>query len=157
MDDSRLNKKINNWAEQTFRRHRVCKNSNFRIYSQFEPCGIASLFNDTDIDKQPVNNAIHVKLMSDFKQKWNEDLHSDTTRRNGPGDVAELKSLTKLIKTNQKTLSDLNEKTIEIIEQQEEIDEDIKEVDRYELEIQIAITKIEKYSQRSTSVKNQFA
>ncbi|CAC5422362.1 unnamed protein product [Mytilus coruscus] len=23
--------------------------------------------------------------MSDFEQKWNEDLHSDTTRRNGPG------------------------------------------------------------------------
>ncbi|CAG2238320.1 unnamed protein product [Mytilus edulis] len=47
-----------------------------------------NLFNDTDIDKQQVNNAIHVKLMSDFKQKWNEDLHKDTTRRNGPGDVA---------------------------------------------------------------------
>ncbi|CAC5361138.1 unnamed protein product [Mytilus coruscus] len=86
MDESRLNKKINNWAEQNFRRHRVCKNSNFRIYSQFESCGIASLFNDTDIDKQQVNNAIHVKLISDFKQKWNEDLHSDTTRRNGPGE-----------------------------------------------------------------------
>ncbi|CAG2193143.1 ACAD9 [Mytilus edulis] len=46
-----------------------------------------NLFNDTDIDKQQVNNAIHVKLMSDFKQKWNEDLHKDTTRRNGPGGV----------------------------------------------------------------------
>ncbi|CAC5409011.1 unnamed protein product [Mytilus coruscus] len=69
-------------------------------------------------------------------------------------DIAELKSLTELIKTNQKTLSDLNEKTIEIIEQQEEIDEDIKEVCRYELEIQIAITKIEKYSQRRKKIRN---
>ncbi|CAG2241599.1 unnamed protein product [Mytilus edulis] len=85
MDENRINKKIDNWAEQNFRRHRVCKNSNFRIYSLFESCGIANLFNDTDIDKQQVNNAIHVKLMSDFKQKWNEDLHKDTTRRNGPG------------------------------------------------------------------------
>ena len=43
------------------------------------------MFNDTDIDKQQVCTAIHVKLMSDFKQKWNEDLHKDNTRRNGSG------------------------------------------------------------------------
>ncbi|CAC5397264.1 unnamed protein product [Mytilus coruscus] len=85
MDEYRLNKKINYWTEQNFRRHRVCKNSNFRIYKQFELCGVATWFNDIDIDKQRVINAIYLKLMSNFKQKWNEDLHSDTTRRNGPG------------------------------------------------------------------------
>ncbi|VDI53094.1 Hypothetical predicted protein [Mytilus galloprovincialis] len=41
-----------------------------------------------------------------------------------------------LVKTKQKTLSDLNEKILESIEEEE---------DRYELEIQIGITKIEKF------------
>ncbi|VDI19910.1 Hypothetical predicted protein [Mytilus galloprovincialis] len=60
-------------------------------------------------------------------------------------DVVNLRSMMELIKTKQKTLSDLNDKILESIEEEEELDEKIEEVDRYELEIQIGITKIEKF------------
>ncbi|CAC5388542.1 unnamed protein product [Mytilus coruscus] len=56
-------------------------------------------------------------------------------------DVVNLKSMMELIKTKQKTLSDLNEKMLETIEEEEDFDEEIEEVDRYELEIQIGSRK----------------
>ncbi|CAC5423376.1 unnamed protein product [Mytilus coruscus] len=46
-----------------------------------------------------------------------------------------------LIKTKQKTLSNLNVKIMEIIEE-EDIDEEIEEVDRYELDIQLRYTQL---------------
>ncbi|VDI17230.1 Hypothetical predicted protein [Mytilus galloprovincialis] len=55
-----------------------------------------------------------------------EELHQD---------VINLTFMIELLKTKQKTLSDLNEKIIEYIEEEEEIDKEIEEVDRYELEI----------------------
>ena len=58
-------------------------------------------------------------------------------------DVVNLRSMMEHIKTKQKTLSDLNEKILESFEE-EDLDEEIEEVDRYELGIQIGITKIEK-------------
>lgn len=60
----RLNEKINNLVEHNFRRHRMCRNSNFGIYRQFDLCGIANWFNDNVIDKQMV-----LKHMSDFKNR----------------------------------------------------------------------------------------
>ncbi|VDH93827.1 Hypothetical predicted protein [Mytilus galloprovincialis] len=59
-----------------------------------------------------------------------------------------------LIKTKKKTLSDLNEKILESIEEEEDLDEEIEEVDRYELEIQIGITKIEKFIKEADSDEN---
>ena len=69
-------------------------------------------------------------------------------------DVVNLRSMMELIKTKQKTLSDLNEKILESIEEEEELDEKIEEVDRYELEIQIGITKIEKFIKEVSQSKN---
>ncbi|CAC5364878.1 unnamed protein product [Mytilus coruscus] len=53
-----------------------------------------------------------------------------------------------LIKTKQKTLSYLNEKIMEIIDEEEDLNEEIEEVDRYELEINLESRKL-----RSTSKK----
>ncbi|VDI00039.1 Hypothetical predicted protein [Mytilus galloprovincialis] len=47
-------------------------------------------------------------------------------------DVVNLRSMMELIKTKQKTLSDLNEKILESFEE-EDLDEEIEEVDRYDL------------------------
>ncbi|XP_071125681.1 uncharacterized protein [Mytilus edulis] len=72
-------------------------------------------------------------------------------------DVVNLRSMMELIKTKQKTLSDLNEKILESMEEEEDLDEEIEEVDRYELEIQIGITKIEKFIKEVSQSKNQSA
>ena len=71
MDENRLNKKINNWAENSFRRSRTCKNSLYRLYRQFELSGISNLFNDINIDKLYVTNVIQEKL---FQTQGKSDM-----------------------------------------------------------------------------------
>ncbi|CAC5391646.1 unnamed protein product [Mytilus coruscus] len=117
-----------------------------RIYPN-KSCGSSTSNNDSCVANAYCNSTFCVCGVGN-KATATSSLEVNVEQTNTNDVKLELKSLTELFKTNQKTLSDLNEKTIEIIEQQEEIDEDIKEVDRYELEIQIAITKIKKYSQR---------
>ncbi|CAC5368345.1 unnamed protein product [Mytilus coruscus] len=80
---------------------------------------------------------------------------TQTTKLKTSSESSFIFKLTEII-TNNDNYNHIDIQTIEIIEQQEEIDEDIKEVDRYELEIQIAITKIEKYSQRNSTVLSSF-
>ncbi|CAC5407696.1 unnamed protein product [Mytilus coruscus] len=81
MNTDRLNKRIHNWAENSFRRYKACKNSNYRLYQQFESCNISDWYNDTNIHKTTVLAKIEDKLLTDFKNKWTEDLHRVSARR----------------------------------------------------------------------------
>ncbi|CAG2200582.1 unnamed protein product [Mytilus edulis] len=81
MNTDRLNKRIHNWAEHSFRRYKACKNSNYRLYQQFESCNISDWYNDTNIHKTTVLAKIEDKLLTDFKNKWTEDLHRVSARR----------------------------------------------------------------------------
>lgn len=81
MNTDRLNKRIHNWAEHSFRRYKACKNSNYRLYQQFESCNISDWYNDTNIHKTTVLAKIEDKLLTDFRNKWTEDLHRVSARR----------------------------------------------------------------------------
>ncbi|CAC5357219.1 unnamed protein product [Mytilus coruscus] len=78
-------------------------------------------------------------------------LKKDDPAEESQQDVVKLQSMMELIQTKQKTLSELNEKIMEIIEEEEDLDKEIEEVGMYELNIQIGITKIEKYIKEVTN------
>ena len=83
-------------------------------------------------------------------------LKTGDPKANPQQTVAEFRSVMALIRSKQKTLSELNDQILDVTEETD-VGEEIEEASRYELEIEIGIAKIQEHIEEVSQSTNQSA